>query len=226
MSDSSSSDLHDKQQVLRHRITRWQEVQDIYMPAVIQLRLATSSTSPAPDQHAHPERIALFLPSGAPVSTRLSLPGGLVDKEKRMRIAQADDALTDLKRMLRITMGLWDYKKTNVGPSQVASTRTRSMIDGYRNKVTRCAERYCASRKALLELDPTGDWILRLRELKSEDVRPPERSEEEKRKEGRREVSWIWMTTTSVPDSEITEGEVNDSKYIFPPHISLLTWHH
>lgn len=126
-----------------------------------------------------------------------------------MRIAQADDSLTDLRRMLRITMGLWDYKITNVGPSQVSSTRTRTMIDGYRTKVTRCVERYRAARNSLLQLDPNGEWILRLKELKADDVRPPERREEDKKKEGKREVSWIWMGRTSNPDAAITEEEID-----------------
>jgi hypothetical protein len=195
---------------------KWQEVQDIYMPAIIQLRNISSAASSSMDQITQPECIPLYLPSDIPASARSSLAGNLVDKETRMRVAQADDALTDLKRMLRITMGLWDYKKTNIGASQAMSTRTRSMIDGYRTKVTRCVDRYRAARKALLVLHPNGDWILRLRELKSEDVRPPERSEEEKRKEGKREVSWIWMTKSpSIPDGVVTEDEVNDSKCLF-----------
>lgn len=126
-----------------------------------------------------------------------------------MRIAQADDSLTDLRRMLRITMGLWDYKITNVGPSQVSSTRTRTMIDGYRTKVTRCVEHYRAAWNSLLQLDPNGEWILRLKELKADDVRPPERREEDKKKEGKREVSWIWMGRTSNPDAAITEEEID-----------------
>jgi hypothetical protein len=192
---------------------KWQEVQDVYMPAIVELRHTASS---AADQVTQPERISLYLPSNIPTSTRLSLAGGLADKERRMRIAQADDALTDLKRMLRITMGLWDYKLTNIGPSQGASTRTRSMIDGYRTKVTRCVERYRAARQALITLDPNGEWILRLRELKSEDVRPPERTEEEKKKEGKHEVSWIWMVNTpDIPDGVVSREEVTDSKSLF-----------
>jgi hypothetical protein len=195
---------------------KWQDVQDIYMPAITELRHTANTESSASNQVTKPERIALYLPSDIPTSTRLTLAGSLADKEKRMRVAQADDALADVKRMLRVTMGLWDYKRTNVGASQVMSTRTRSMIDGYRTKVTRGVDRYRAARKALLVLDPNGDWILRLRELKSEDVRPPERSEEEKKKEGKREVSWIWMTKTpTIPDGVVSKEEVTDSKCLF-----------
>jgi hypothetical protein len=223
-----SSNFHDKRQLLRYRITKWQEVQEVYMPAVVELRHAAHRASSAPDLVTQPERTPLYLPSGIPASTRLSLAGSLAEKEQRMRLAQADDALHDLKRMLRITMGLWDYKRINVGPSQVASTRTRSMIEGYRTKVTRCADRYGAARKALLILDPNGEWILRLRELKPEDVRPPERSEEEKKKEGKREVSWIWMTKTTIPDSVISEEDVTDSEclYHFSATFNFLIWWH
>jgi hypothetical protein len=214
--NSKTSALRDKRNALRYRIAKWQEVQEVYMPVVTQLRLTSSS---APDPLTHPERVPLYLPSDISMSSRLSLAGGLSEKERRLRIAQADDALVDLTRMLRITMGLWDYKLTNVGPSQVASTRTRTIIDGYRTKVTRCVERYHAARIALLRLDPTGDWILRLKELKAEDVRPPERREEDKRKEGKREVSWIWMTKTAMPDAAVANDEINDSTCF--PHSQL-----
>jgi len=77
-----------------------------------------------------------------------------------MRIAQADDALAELRKLLRITMGLWSYKNTQIGPSQHASTRARSMIGRFRDKINRAADRYRAAYSALKELDPGGDWMI------------------------------------------------------------------
>jgi hypothetical protein len=132
-----------------------------------------------------------------------------------MRVAQADDALSELKKMLRIKMGLWNYKHTQVGPSQRVSTRTLSMINGYRDKIDRCADRYRAARSALLILSPNGDWIQRLRILNPDDVRSPVRDEDDET-EGHRQPSWIWLTQRDEGSISVCvdEGEVNESKSI------------
>jgi hypothetical protein len=183
------------------------------MPAVVGLRAATPSilTSSA----IHPETDLLYLPSQMPLGN--SVLDSLADKERRLRVAQADDALAELKRLLRITMGLWEYKYTQIGSGQGANTRTRTMITRFKTKVTRCVDRYRAARAALLKLDPTGDWIIRLRELKAEDIRAPGREEGES--EGRRELSWIWLVqrdkTGEEPESdmrEASEEEIHDGK--------------
>lgn len=46
-------------------------------------------------------------------------------KEARLRIGQANDALVELRRLLRMTMGMWDFKFTDVGFSQRGNTRAR-----------------------------------------------------------------------------------------------------
>jgi len=85
------------------------------MPGISELQL-DSESSPNPHNHIlHPEKTPLHLPSAIPSVSHLAICGGLVDKERRMRIAQADDALDDLKQMLQILMGLWDYKYKQVG---------------------------------------------------------------------------------------------------------------
>jgi hypothetical protein len=183
------------------------------MPAVVGLRAATPSilTSSA----THPETDLLYLPSQMPLGN--SVLDSLADKERRLRVAQADDALAELKRLLRITMGLWEYKYTQIGSGQGANTRTRTMITRFKTKVTRCVDRYRVARAVLLKLDPTGDWIIRLRELKAEDIRAPGREEGES--EGRRELSWIWLVqrdkTGEEPESdmrEASEEEIHDGK--------------
>jgi hypothetical protein len=109
-------------------------------------------------------------------------------------VAQADDSLQELRRLLRITMGLRHFKFAQVGPSQRAGTRMRSMIERFKVKMDRCAERYRAARRALLSLDPTSAWASRLRELKDEDIRSPHRGEDDDDDgEGNRTLSWIWL---------------------------------
>ena len=201
-------DLQQKRNVLQHRIAAWQLVQAIYMPSTItSSENDTDSGDSTNDTPCVPEKISLRLPSAVPHSQRLN--NSLPDKERRLRLAQAEDALNELKRLLRVTMGLWNYKFTQLGPSQRAGTRARSMITRFRNKVNRCADRYRAARCALLVLDPNGSWTSRLRELNAGDVRAPCRDEEDV-SEGRRELSWIWLENngTSATEDEIGHSEL------------------
>jgi hypothetical protein len=153
------------------------------------------------------------------MSSQLLLAGDLVEKEKRMRIAQADDALVELRRLLRISMGLSQYKYSQAGFGQRANTRTRSLIQRYWAKVNRCADRYRAARSALVELDPTIDCLIRLQPLEASDIRRPglnrDDEESEDRHEGVRELSWIWLVQKDSPHdtTEASEDEVNDSKF-------------
>jgi hypothetical protein len=197
-----SAELREKRNILYRRIQKWQDVQNFYMPAVAEMRMEGSSESGV----SHPESIALQLPSAIPGTA-----DSLREKEKRLRLAQVDDSLTELRRLLRITMGLWQYKYTQLGPSQHAGTRARSMISRFQGKINRCAERYRAVRSALLLLEPEGSWSQRYLELKPEDIRTPGRGDHEE-SEGRREVSWIWMVRVNEADIA-SEEEINDSMY-------------
>jgi hypothetical protein len=208
---------------LHRRIQTWRELQAVYMPSVNQLPEASYPISQSVEK---PESIPLLLPSSIPPSHWPA--GSLANKEKRLRIAQADDALADLRRLLRITMGLWDYKTTQIGSGQKVNTRTSSIIGRFRDKINRCTERYRAARDALLKLDPCGDWMTRLRVLEPTDVRAPIREEDWSQKEfkhvrereGKRELSWIWMVqsgeermegdTSQASEEEIGQSELGD----------------
>ena len=112
------AELQERRVTLRHRIERWQDIQASYMPSVMELRLTQDLQ--------HPETIHLRLPSA--LHSRSILPYNLREKERRLRLAQAEDSLVELKRLLRISMSLQDYKIRQIGPSQKANTRARSMI--------------------------------------------------------------------------------------------------
>jgi hypothetical protein len=178
------------QAALCRRIEKWRETQALYMPGVSELQSSDDCDSA--------ESIPLYLPSSLPASLRLSLATSLQDREQRLRLAQVQDSLTELRRLLRIMLGLRDYKHTQVGYRQKANTRARALIARYQEKVNRCADRYRAGWQALQSLDCTGSWTEQFLELKVEDVRPPMRNVDES--EGRRQVSWIWMVK---PDSNI-----------------------
>ena len=124
-------------------------------------------------------------------------------------------------------MGLWDYKHTNIGPSQQSGTCMHVTINTFREKVIRCAERYRAAHSALSVLDPGGTWAIRLQELKPTDIRPPIRDMDKAPKpkrarndartdpeasEGRCTISWIWLA--SCPVATGSGGDENMQKQI------------
>ncbi|KIM73218.1 hypothetical protein PILCRDRAFT_15408 [Piloderma croceum F 1598] len=155
-------------------IETWRSIQTLYMPK---------------QDTEMPEAIPLWLPSSLPSRLRESgCVDGLVEKERRLRLAEADDALVALRRQLRITTGVFNYKKTHVsGTGQKSNT---------------------PARKALSTLDPDGDWRRRLLPLRPEDIRGPTRQDDES--EGRRELTWIWLAgrAAQVPVNDGDEFEI------------------
>jgi hypothetical protein len=60
------------------------------------------------------KRIALKLSSALQPNTSALCLYGLPDKEWHLCLAQVNDSLSDLRRQLHITTGLWQYKKTQI----------------------------------------------------------------------------------------------------------------
>lgn len=96
-----SADLEVKRTALCDRIQQWREAQLVYTPCVgplLYTPIATaesSSIEPA-------ELIPLHLPSSLPQYLR-QLPelSAVIEKERRLRVAQADNALADIRRQRR-----------------------------------------------------------------------------------------------------------------------------
>jgi hypothetical protein len=196
------------------RIEAWRSIQAMYMPGIVQLCQINPTRTDAllMDQDAErPELLKLWLPSSVPAALReTGCTNDLVDKERRLRLAEADDALAALRRQLRITTGVFNYKKTHVsGTGQKANTRARTILSQLTAKARLIADRYRAARRALATLDPNGDWQHRLLPLRSEDIRGPTRTDDDE-SEGRRELSWIWVTASRVSvngdEFEVAEG--------------------
>jgi hypothetical protein len=207
-----AAEIQEKCHSIRRRIEAWSEIQWIYMPCVDQLRsvasvrasnpssldITTSASTELNNIDVLPEHICLLFPSEVPLSIwSTGITSGIVDKECRLRLAQADDALYELRCQLRISATLLDYKKTQVrGSSQKVSTRMRSLMSRFHDKTMHCAERYSAAYKALLKLDPNGDWILRFKFLDhKKNLRSPRHDFDDDPGESRRELSWIWLVS-------------------------------
>ncbi|KAH7924727.1 hypothetical protein BV22DRAFT_1129623 [Leucogyrophana mollusca] len=172
----------------------------------------TEASSSDPDtvdtNLSKPDSIPLHLPSSmSPSLWSTACVPGLVEKEKRLRLAQAHDALTELRRLLQILATLRCYKKKQIsGPGQRANTRARALITLFGDKTEHCADRYRAACSALLVLDPEGDWVTDLKPLNAGDVKGPHRNDDDLG-EGTRELSWIWL----VPSKDLSsdDGDVN-----------------
>jgi hypothetical protein len=120
---------------------------------------------------------------------------GLAEKEIRLRLVQADDAVNDLRCQLQISAAILDFKKTNIGgTSQRRGVKMHNLMARFHEKSHRGARRYDAAFWALLALDPNGAWTSCLKHLDhSKDLRLPRRDQNEEPSEGRRELSWIWL---------------------------------
>ena len=212
-----AAELQDKRHALRRRIDVWRDIQQLYMPCAAQLYQTHLVNISALSTTEEAETVPLFLPSSIPSSLwSTGCASGLVDKECRLRLAQADDGLNELRRQLRISATLRDYKKVQVGgQSQKSNTRTRSLMSRFHDKTIRAAERYSAAYKALLLIDLNGEWRTRLKYLDhNKDLRSPRHNDDDKSCETTRELSWIWLVPCEGgPLKDVASPDkINDSK--------------
>ena len=76
------------------------------------------------------------------------------EKERHLRVAQADDALAEIHRQRRIVTGLYQFKKLNVsGTGNRPNTRMWTLFTRFNHKTKRYAERYRTARHALTQME-------------------------------------------------------------------------
>lgn len=214
------AELEERRNLLRRHLNAWMEARNLYLPLTSE---GHAKTSPPESPHGTsanrlPESMPLGLPSTLPPSLRQSCPFSLAQIELCFRLAQAEDSLAELRRLLRLKMGLRDYKLKQIGPSQRVATRARNLIGRFEDKVSRCKERYRVARVSLLTLDPTGEWQTRMLELEDKDIRAPGRGDVES--EGFRKVPWIWLATRPGP---LTDEELDSCEYT--SYLNIISFH-
>jgi len=117
------ADLEEKRRILIARINKWRVVQLSYVPEIGSL--VANTTSKILSGALTAEDVPLFLPSSLSSTTGFTqlLPLSLsptpgftksLAHEVQLRIAQADDALADIRHNLRTISGLWQFKKVNI----------------------------------------------------------------------------------------------------------------
>lgn len=194
-----NADLQEKCNTLSRRIQQWREVQLAYTPTVATLVIRAGSTAGSGEEGSLAENVPLFLPSGISDAARQPIIHA-TKKELRLRMAQADEALEDVRRGRRMITGLVQFKKLNIsGAGNKPNTRMRTLYNRLQLQIQRAADRYRAARDALLALDPNGTWQDRFRKLNPADIRGPGRQEDDKiiQTNGQYEMSWIWLISRS-----------------------------
>lgn len=237
------AELFGQRHSLRHQIASWREIQSVYMPGVAPLleRQSMDSTTPI-----LPEVEVLYLPSSIDLNIRQSCcVSGLPEIECRIRLGQADDALNEVRRQLRITSSIIQFKRGQHQANQQLSRKSRALMAKFTGKTHRAANRYVAAHAALSSLDPDGSWALRLQPLNLEkDLHLPRREESDgldedkevrgkgsrfrgrKQGENQRELSWIWRAQHAGgrPSKVTSADEVNESKLDLSVSLLILTF--
>lgn len=212
-----SLEVEEKEGELRRKIVQWKrDIQPTYMPGMPSSGSTVSADVDAEDAGndyaGDVWDVPLCLPSSFTSEQRFEYcASGLEEKERRLRFAQADDALIELRRVLRTVLTLDKHRSTQTAGSGVAAnTRMQNLLSKQRSKQHRLAERYRAARNALVRLDPVGacaehGWGARLKVLNDSDIKPP--AAETGTGEGYVQLTWIWLTASgSSPDGEHDEG--------------------
>lgn len=128
--------------------------------------------------------------------------------EFKLRHAQADDALHDLRKLLSIKESLKRYRQQHIaGPGYAAKTRAHSYLQRFSKKIGRSSKQYQRAFEAMTVLDSCdifpdikcGDWRLRFKVLKADDLVYFDRQDNvQQLGEGRREASWIWRVSNRI----------------------------
>lgn len=163
------------------------------------------------------EHLSLHLPSALVDVTNIILSPVLRDIELRLRHAQANDALEQMRRHLRARSRLYNVKDRDVR-GQRYNTRARTYINTLQDKIDSDAARYRLAHQALLALDPrdTEKWQKALRPLEATDVRAmKERLDNET--EGTRTLPWIWRTAGFSGSGAVEDEEEDELEGMLSP---------
>ena len=150
------------------------------------------------------EAVPLLLPSSLDPGRRERICLQQVAEHERMlRKAQLQDSLIELRHTRKIRRQLLLNHHVQVaGGGQRVSTRSRTVVNNVENRITKFVERYRTAYRALLQLDPTGDWRETFLELKDSDNRGPWKEDNEGGVgDGSYFRSWIWLPNPRAPSA-------------------------
>lgn len=197
---------------MRH-IKKWQELQLTYMPGVAVASLQAPEDNAEDNNAELAETVPLLLPSSLDLERREKIClHQVAEHERLLRMAQLQDSLIELRHTRKIRHKLLLNHHVQVaGQGQRANTRSRAVLNSVEGRIAKFVERYRAAYRALLKLDPTGDWNKTFLELKDSDNRGPGKERDEERTgDGSYFRSWIWLSSPQLPDS-VNSGAGEDA---------------
>jgi len=190
VTDTQKGNLQRQRNTFHRKVESWRTTQALYMPVVQGILSTSTSTPPSLLGIPNAEDVKLLLPSAIgnrPCHDRLR------HYEWELQLAQAHDALEELRQCLRIRSSLLTYKKDWVR-GQGRNTRAQSALEWVSARQAACSACYHASWGALNALAPElgkVGWQGGLRPLEDDDIRPlidPYSMPGQ----GRRKLTWIW----------------------------------
>jgi hypothetical protein len=195
---------------LRRRIENWRTLQALYIPGVSVLLARAAQDSPPGVLAELPQHMVLWLPSA--VQGTVPCDVKLMVIEWRLRMAQSQDALHDLRNHLRVQTHMWKKKRRDVR-GVAGNTRAQNALARQGEKVDGSARKYRVARKALKDLaEPLGmvAWEVDVPVLKPTDVRGLTEAVDGV-SEGNRVLSWIWTDLGAAvqagDDPGLNDGE-------------------
>ena len=212
-SDARIASTQEKRNTLMRRINKWRELQLVYMPGVVGPSLYTPDDITEDNNSETAESIPLFLPSSLDPERRERIClQQVAEHERLLRMAQLQDSLIELRHTRKIRRRLLVNHYTQV-TGQRAGTRSCTVLNSVETRITKFVERYRVAYRALLQLDPTGNWRETYLELKESDNRGPgKESDEVGTGDGSYFRSWIWLQNPRVPDATGDVGEEGASE--------------
>jgi len=207
-SDNQIASTQETRNAIMRRIKKWRELQLVYMPGVAATLLRVSEDNAEDNEVETAENIPLLLPSSLDSESRArNCIQRVVEHEQLQRTAQLKDSLTKLRHARNVRRTLIVNHHTQVA-GQRAGTRSRAAMDTVENRIDKYVGRYRIAYRALLGLDPAGDWRETFLELKDGDNRGPgKESNEEGVGDGSYFRSWIWLTNPRAPGAAGEEEE-------------------
>ncbi|KAK7013051.1 hypothetical protein R3P38DRAFT_2639870 [Favolaschia claudopus] len=198
---------------LRRKVSAWIDIQHRFFPGLAnsrarddELRAREAAGEPVPGVEV--PRLKLWLPSQvlAEANRDIVIKRSILQYEYRLRVAQASEALHEVRRLLLVRTHLYKMKDAHArGVKQ--NTRSADKIAALNDQIKRAAATYRVARAALVVLGPALDrreWEWTLLPLLEEDVRglpqamfhDPERKKKKRAKKSKqdRPLSWIWVT--------------------------------
>jgi hypothetical protein len=190
--DHAQEMLQRRINTLRSKINTWYLVQQIYMPAASSVRSRLEKKVPEGSPLPHPYAMPLLLPSA--LDPKLPCESRLRQYEWELRIAQADDALDEIRDGLRLRSHLFFFKD-HFERGIRRNTRSKGVIDKLNARIDTAATKYTVARLALQKLmkllvKPPSS-LSKFKVLAKEDIRGMSAAALGD-SEGNRTVSWIW----------------------------------